>query len=64
MNQQRIDLLANDLNAHVFAILDNEPEFTGDDAGRIAAEVEDKFRQEIFKWQMTATLNRRLAQLC
>jgi len=42
----RRDVLADDLRHHVFHVLDNEPEFTGDECDRIAQLVADVFARE------------------
>jgi len=43
MHNDRIIDLAEDLRNHVFETLDAEPEMTGEDAGKIAAAVEEAF---------------------
>lgn len=44
VNSKRIEQLGDDLRAHVFAVLDAEPELTGDGAGEVAAAVEHAFQ--------------------
>ena len=43
MNEARVQQLAEDVRQHAFNLLDAEPELTGDDAGRVAASVEQAF---------------------
>ena len=40
MRAERLNLLAGDVWAFIFAQLDAEPDWTGDDAGRVAAVVQ------------------------
>jgi hypothetical protein len=44
MDKHRIDTLADEVYNTVFQLLDGEPEMNGDDAGRIAAQVTNRFR--------------------
>lgn len=53
MNNDRIVDLGEDLRNHVFEVLDNEPELTGEDAGFVARKVEEAFTkalQERMAW--------------
>lgn len=43
LSNERIGLLAQDVNAYVFGILDNEPELTTQDAGAVALACERTF---------------------
>ena len=47
MNNDRIVDLGEDLRNHVFEVLDNEPELTGEDAGFVARKVEEAFTKAL-----------------
>jgi hypothetical protein len=47
MRAERLELLANDVWAYVFDQLDAEPEWTGIDAGRVAAIVERAYKAAV-----------------
>jgi len=47
MYNDRIEELAEDLRNHVFETLDIEPELTGDDAGKVAAAVEEAYTKAL-----------------
>jgi len=49
MSNDRILDLGEDLRNHVFNLLDQEPDLTGDDAGIVAAAVEDAFVKALQK---------------
>ncbi len=45
MTDKRLDQLSGEVYNSVFAMLDSEPDFTGDEAGRIANKLEQVFRE-------------------
>lgn len=47
MTAMRIEILAEFLREHVFEVLDQEPEMTGDGCGRIAQAVKELFSREL-----------------
>jgi hypothetical protein len=47
MRAERLDLLAADVWAFIFGQLDAEPDWTGDDAGRVAAVVQRAFEAAV-----------------
>jgi hypothetical protein len=47
MNTDRLNYLADEVRVLVFQMLDSEPEVDGEEAGRVAAAVEDTFRQKM-----------------
>lgn len=47
MDDKRLDRLSNEIYNWVFHFLDTEPDFTGDEAGRVAFQVESAFRKAV-----------------
>jgi len=52
-DQERIDGMARDVWAHVFVMLDGEPDLDTDDAGRAASMAEEAVRRVLCKaWRV------------
>ena len=49
MHNDRIIDLGEDLRNHVFEVIDQEPDLTGDDAGIVARAVEEAFVKALQK---------------
>ena len=48
MNNQRIVELSNEVYDFIFNLLDNEPEISGYEAGKIGSEIQQRFIDEVY----------------
>lgn len=51
MKWTRYEELCSEVYDFIFQLLDNEPEFNGFEAGEIATEIENRFREEVYSFQ-------------